>query len=119
MTKSCSKERARNRPDASKAEDGANELPAKRSKHRRTQRRFPIYCELSKKRRGYCEAEFKLMTETPKETREGEITEMFAHRLEQTIRREPAYWLWSHKRWKLTKEEADQLEQEELNKKKE
>lgn len=42
MTKSCSKERARNRPDASKAEDGANELPAKRSKHRRTQRRFPI-----------------------------------------------------------------------------
>lgn len=27
------------------------------------------------------------MTETPKETREGEITEMFAHRLEQTIRR--------------------------------
>jgi KDO2-lipid IV(A) lauroyltransferase len=44
---------------------------------------------------------------------------MFAHRLEQTIRREPAYWLWSHKRWKLTKEEADQLEQEELNKKKE
>ena len=52
---------------------------------------FPVfYCELSKKCRGYCEAEFKLMTETPKETREGEITEMFAHRLEQTIRKEPA-----------------------------
>jgi len=46
-------------------------------------------------------------------------TKMFAHGWEQTIRREPAYWLWSHKRWKLTKEEADQLEQEELNKKKE
>ena len=41
---------------------------------------------------------------------------MFAHRLEQTIRREPAYWLWSHKRWKLNREEAEQ--QEELNKKK-
>ncbi|MEO5107580.1 acetyltransferase, partial [Bacteroides ovatus] len=49
--------------------------------------------------------------------KEGEITEMFAHRLEQTIRREPAYWLWSHKRWKLNREEAEQ--QEELNKKKE
>ena len=59
------------------------------------------------------------MTETPKETREVEITEMFAHSMEQRIRRQPAYWLWSHKRWKLTKEEADQLEQEELNKKKE
>ena len=62
---------------------------------------FPVfYCELTKKRRGYCEAEFKLMTETPKNTAEGEITEMFARYLEQTIRREPAYWLWSHKRWK-------------------
>lgn len=81
---------------------------------------FPVfYCELSKKCRGYCEAEFKLMTETPKETREGEITEMFAHRLEQTIRKEPAYWLWSHKRWKMTREEADRLEEKELNKKKE
>ena len=59
----------------------------------------------------------KRMTETPKNTAEGEITEMFAHRLEQTIRREPAYWLWSHKRWKLNREEAEQ--QEELNKKKE
>ena len=81
---------------------------------------FPVfYCDLTKPGRGYCIAEFKLMTEKPKETSEGEITEMFANYLEQTIRREPAYWLWSHKRWKLTKEEADQLEQEELNKKKE
>ena len=62
---------------------------------------------------------FDLVTETPKQTADGEITECFARRLEQTIRREPAYWFWSHKRWKLTKEEADQLEQKELNKKKE
>ena len=66
---------------------------------------FPVfYCELTKTRRGYCEAEFKLMTEAPKETVEGEITDMFAHELEQTIRREPAYWLWSHKRWKHKKD---------------
>lgn len=69
---------------------------------------FPVfYCEMSKKRRGYCEAEFKLMTETPKETADGEITEMFARSLEQTILREPAYWLWSHKRWKASKEECE------------
>lgn len=80
---------------------------------------FPVfYCELTKTRRGYCEAEFKLMTEAPKETVEGEITDMFAHELEQTIRREPAYWLWSHKRWKFTKEECEQKEQEELIKRK-
>ena len=80
---------------------------------------FPVfYCELTKTRRGYCEAEFKLMTEAPKETIEGEITDMFAHELEQTIRRGPAYWLWSHKRWKFTKKECEQKEQEELIKRK-
>ena len=79
---------------------------------------FPVfYCELTKTRRGYCEAEFKLMTEAPKETVEGEITDMFAHELEQTIRREPAYWLWSHKRWKFTKKEGEQKEQELIKRK--
>lgn len=79
---------------------------------------FPVfYCELTKTRRGYCEAEFKLMTEAPKETVEGEITDMFAHELEQTIRREPAYWLWSHKRWKFTKKECEQKEQELIKRK--
>lgn len=79
---------------------------------------FPVfYCELTKTRRGYCEAEFKLMTEAPKETVEGEITDMFAYELEQTIRREPAYWLWSHKRWKFTKKECEQKEQELIKRK--
>ena len=68
---------------------------------------FPVfYCELKKQRRGYCRVEFDLITETPKETADGEITELFARRLEQTIRREPAYWFWSHKRWKLKREDV-------------
>lgn len=63
---------------------------------------FPVfYSELSKERRGYCSVEFELLIENPKETVDGEITEIFARRLEQTIRKDPAYWLWSHKRWKL------------------
>lgn len=62
---------------------------------------FPVfYCEIKKEKRGYCEATFELMVESPKETAHGEITEMFARRVEQTILREPAYWFWSHKRWK-------------------
>lgn len=66
---------------------------------------YPVfYCELEKKGRGYCKAYFDLLTENPKQTANGEITELFARRLEQTIRREPAYWFWSHKRWKLTRE---------------
>ena len=62
---------------------------------------FPVfYCELERTSRGYCKVLFDLVTETPKQTADGEITECFARRLEQTIRREPAYWFWSHKRWK-------------------
>ena len=67
---------------------------------------YPVfYCELEKQGRGYCKAYFDLLTETPKQTAEGEITELFVRRLEQTIRRAPAYWFWSHKRWKLTRED--------------
>lgn len=66
---------------------------------------YPVfYSELQKQRRGYCKVRFDLLTETPKETADGEITELFARRLEQTIRRDPPYWFWSHKRWKLKRE---------------
>ena len=64
---------------------------------------FPVfYCELSKKRRGYCEAEFKLMTETPKKQEKEKSQKCLPIGWSKRIRREPAYWLWSHKRWKLT-----------------
>lgn len=62
---------------------------------------YPVfYCEILKEKRGYCDVTFELMTELPKQTSEGEITEMFARKVEQTIIREPGYWFWSHKRWK-------------------
>ena len=52
---------------------------------------YPVfYCELEKRGRGYCKAYFDLLTETPKQTAEGEITELFVRRLEQTIHRAPA-----------------------------
>lgn len=67
---------------------------------------FPVfYAELQKTGRGRCKVSFDLVTETPKQTADGEITECFVRRLEQTIRREPAYWFWSHKRWKLTRQQ--------------
>ncbi len=67
---------------------------------------FPVfYCELKRLRRGYCRVSFDLLTETPRQTAEGEITELFARRLEQTIRRDPPYWFWSHKRWKRKRNE--------------
>lgn len=52
------------------------------------------------KRRGYYNMELSLITGTPKETEEVEITRMYAAKLEENIRTAPHIWLWSHKRWK-------------------
>lgn len=68
---------------------------------------FPVfYCELQKQGRGYCKVFFDLITETPKQTANGEITEFFARRLEQTIYKDPSCWFWSHKRWKVKREDV-------------
>lgn len=70
--------------------------------------KFPVfYCELQRQGRGHCKVTFDLICEYPAATADGEITECFARRLEQTIRRAPAYWFWSHKRWKLKREEIE------------
>lgn len=44
--------------------------------------------------------QLKLLAPSGAETEQGEITRRFARELEQTIRRDPAIWLWSHRRWK-------------------
>ena len=64
-----------------------------------------FYLDVTRVRRGYYEAEFKLITLTPKKMAEFELTDIYFSQLEQTIRRAPAFWLWSHNRWKRTHEE--------------
>ena len=59
-----------------------------------------VYGELRKIRRGYYEVEYKLICDDPAGMEIGTITEAHTRELEATIRKEPAYWLWSHKRWK-------------------
>ena len=64
-----------------------------------------LYMDLSRPKRGYYEVELKLITRTPQQMGEYAITDAYFQLLEQTINREPQYWLWSHKRWKRTREE--------------
>lgn len=59
-----------------------------------------IYCKMTKLKRGYYEYEFVSITDNPKEMGENEITEIHTRLLEDIIKENPAYWLWSHKRWK-------------------
>ncbi|PPK85865.1 KDO2-lipid IV(A) lauroyltransferase [Neolewinella xylanilytica] len=58
------------------------------------------YMNLRRQGRGYYTAKLIPITDEPRETEPGFITECFARRLEHEIRRDPATWLWSHRRWK-------------------
>lgn len=53
-----------------------------------------------RKKRGYYEAEFTLITDTPKEFKDYEITDKFLALTEQNIKEHPEFYLWSHKRFK-------------------
>jgi len=59
-----------------------------------------IFVDIRKVKRGYYTVEFELITDNPRQTPEFWITEEYARRMERSILREPAYWLWTHKRWK-------------------
>jgi KDO2-lipid IV(A) lauroyltransferase len=63
-----------------------------------------FYMEFSRTRRGYYQAEFKLITRNPQDMQEYEITDTYFSMLEKTIRRHPEFWLWTHDRWKRTRQ---------------
>lgn len=58
---------------------------------------------LHKIKRGYYSIKLELLIDKPLESKEGEITEAHVKALENLIKEEPIYWLWSHKRWKRVK----------------
>jgi KDO2-lipid IV(A) lauroyltransferase len=69
--------------------------------------RLPVvYADVEKVKRGYYQVTFKLLTASPQNTPEFLVTEQYARLMEQTILREPAYWLWTHKRWKYKREDS-------------
>ena len=66
------------------------------------------YAKMSRPRRGYYEMEYVLITDDPNSMAEGDITRRFFNLLEESIRNRPEFYLWTHNRWKRTKEEFDQ-----------
>ena len=59
-----------------------------------------IYPAFSRPRRGYYNLEFKIIEDNPGEVSDFRIIEKYVHLLETSIHKNPALWLWSHKRWK-------------------
>lgn len=60
-----------------------------------------VYLDMKRKPDDCWEINFSLITDTARETRDQQITRSFADKLQATIKAQPAYWLWSHKRWKI------------------
>tara|TARA_B110001450_G_scaffold243557_1_gene254891 strand:+ start:352 stop:1242 length:891 start_codon:yes stop_codon:yes gene_type:complete len=53
-----------------------------------------------KVKRGYYETDFQLITDSPKEFKDYQITDKYTELTEKNIRLQPAFYLWSHKRFK-------------------
>lgn len=63
------------------------------------------YFDILRPKRGYYVVKAVKICDNPKELPKFAITEKYYKLLEASIRRAPSYWLWSHKRWKRTREE--------------
>ncbi|CAL1520453.1 lysophospholipid acyltransferase family protein [Chitinophaga sp. MM2321] len=59
-----------------------------------------VYVTVQREKRGYYTVVAKLLTATPADEKDGDITAAHTRKLEEDIVAQPATWLWSHKRWK-------------------
>lgn len=65
---------------------------------------FPVvYVVITKKRRGHYRLEYRMVSEHPLTEPKYAITEACSRINESIIRQSPAYWLWTHRRWKHKK----------------
>lgn len=74
---------------------------------------YVFYLDITRLKRGRYKAEPVLISANAKETDEFEITEKYIRLMEKTIARNPAYWLWSHNRWKYRVGSNGEIERKE------
>jgi Kdo2-lipid IVA lauroyltransferase/acyltransferase len=63
-----------------------------------------VYFNIQREKRGFYVVDISLIEEFPKSTRDHEITEKHVKKLESAIQQHPENWLWSHRRWKHSRE---------------
>lgn len=68
-----------------------------------------FYGHITHPKRGYYNCEMRPITRTPKDMEEFKITDIYFRMLEDSIKELPPIWLWSHNRWKRTREEFNRL----------
>ena len=64
-----------------------------------------MYIETTKVKRGFYETKMGILSENPREVPDFEITDLFMKKLEAQIIKNPAYYFWTHKRFKHMKAE--------------
>lgn len=65
---------------------------------------LPIFFQrLEKIGRGQYKNTFELLFENPNEVSEADILKAYIQKMEEVIQEEPAYYIWSHRRWKHTR----------------
>ena len=68
---------------------------------------YPVFfLHVRRPKRGYYESRFDLISMTPQDTADGEITTAYARALEQNILEQPELWLWTHNRFKWKRTDA-------------
>lgn len=68
-----------------------------------------VYGHIRRLKRGHFQIEYQAICDDANKTSYGEITKKHTRLLEAEIIKEPAYWLWSHKRWKHNRPEGEPL----------
>lgn len=64
-----------------------------------------LFLEVKKVKRGFYEALLLRPFENPKEVPNFQIMDLFIERLENQIKEQPEFYFWTHKRWKIRREE--------------
>ena len=69
-----------------------------------TKYNYPVFfVDIQRIKRGFYRLELSLLSDNPAELEPGEITRRYAGKLEEAILKKPENWLWSHRRWKLSR----------------
>lgn len=63
-----------------------------------------LFIDIQRIKRGYYKMEASVLTENPTEYTTEELTRLHVKKLEEVIQQRPELWLWSHRRWKHSRE---------------
>lgn len=63
-----------------------------------------VYADMTRVKRGYYTCSFSLLTVDASQESEFAVMEKYMRKLEKSILRDPAFYLWSHNRWKFQRQ---------------